>query len=203
MAETNRQTLASYEAHAQDYIAGTPRIVSGPVKLWIDAALEGLDREASILELGSAFGRDAAYIKNLGYKIECTDATQAFLEHLRAHGFTARYFNILTGRLPAIHDLILANAVLLHFTGDEVSAILRKMAEGLKPGGRFAFSLKQGEGEEWSNAKLNAPRYFRYWRPAELPALLRQAGFTGWHIETAATDRKHAGWIYAIAHMGA
>ena len=97
------------------------------------------------------------------------------------------------------YDLILANAVLLHFSRGEFRAVLGKMAGALKPGGRFAFSLKQGEGEHWSTMKLNAPRYFCYWQPEHLPPLLREAGFDRWDVSVVKTQRQHAEWIYAIA----
>jgi 2-polyprenyl-3-methyl-5-hydroxy-6-metoxy-1,4-benzoquinol methylase len=199
--QSNAQTIASYEAHVPAYIAGTAQEVSGPAKDWIDAALDGLAPGARLLELGSAFGRDARYIMGRGYRLECSDATQGFIEHLRAQGFTARRFNALTDELDHPYDLIIANAVLLHFTRAECAYVLAKLAAAVRPGGRCAFSLKQGDGEEISTMKLNAPRYFCYWQPGDLPEILRAAGFAGWDIATANTDRKHAQWIYVIAHM--
>ena len=201
MNNTNFQTLQSYEGHVEEYVSGTADAVSGASKDWIDAALHGLPVNSAILELGSAFGRDAAYIEQQGYTVECSDAAQGFVEHLQRNGFRARLLNVLTGPVPEGWDLILANAVFLHFTRPEFQAALAKMAKALKPQGRLAFSLKQGDGEEWSNAKLNAPRYFCYWQPEALPPLLRQAGFSRWDIKAVATSRKHADWIYVIASI--
>lgn len=199
MEKTNIQTLQSYEAHVGDYISGTSDVVSGPSKDWIDAALNGLPKDSAILELGSAFGRDAAYIERQGYCVECSDAAQGFLDHLKRNGFRARRLDVLIDPLPAAWDLIIANAVFLHFTPTEFAAALAKTSNALAPQGRFAFSLKQGDGEEWSSAKLNAPRYFCYWQTEALPPLLEQAGFTHWDIKSVMTERTHAAWIYVIA----
>ena len=52
MSDTNKTTIQSYNEHIQDYIDGTPQEVSGSVKLWIDASLDGLSLDARILEIG-------------------------------------------------------------------------------------------------------------------------------------------------------
>lgn len=163
MNDSNHQTIQSYEAHVQEYINGTPQDVSGIVKEWLDEAIAGLAKDAHILEFGSAFGRDAAYLQNLGYQVECTDATQAFVDLLKQKGFNARQLNAITDDLGGSYDLVLANAVLLHFTRDETKQVLQKVFAALNPGGTFAFTLKQGEGEKWSEDKLGAPRYFCFW----------------------------------------
>jgi SAM-dependent methyltransferase len=199
MTETNKKTLASYDQHVPEYVTGTSNVVSGATKSWIDAALNGLPRDATLLELGSGHGRDALYIQQQGYEVACTDATPAFVEHLRGLGLQASHFNALTDIVASKFDLIFANAVLLHFTREEFVMVLAKMAGALKPDGRFAFSLKRGNAEEWSNAKLNAPRYFCYWEPEALPVLLSRAGFSSWSIDAVTTERTHPDWICVIA----
>lgn len=199
MAGSNERTIATYDRHVPEYVARTSDIVSGAFQAWIDSALHDLPCDAAILELGSGHGRDALYIGTRGYAVSCTDATPAFVDHLRGLGLDAGHFNALTDSLAEDHDLIFANAVLLHFARDDFSAVLGRMAKALRPGGRFAFSLKQGDGETWSEAKLNAPRYFCYWQPDALPALLSKAGFSQWTIDAIAMEREHSDWIFVIA----
>jgi hypothetical protein len=38
-------------------------------------------------------------------------------------------------------------------------------------------TLKEGDGEAWSSAKLQAPRWFVYWRPDALQDVLASAGW--------------------------
>ena len=196
---TNSETLQSYEARVQEYIDGTSQILVGAAKEWIDAALADLSPEAKIVELGSAHGRDAAYIVSKGFEVECTDAVAGFISQLQAKWFNARHYNALTDDLGNEYDLILANAVLLHFNKAELALVLRKLLHSLKKGGRLAFSLKQGQGEVWSVAKIGAPRFFCYWEQAELEPFLGSAGFTRWSIEEALTGRVHAEWLFVIA----
>ncbi len=156
----NSETLQSYEARVQEYIDGTSQTVAGAAKDWIDDALAGLSPEAKIVELGSAFGRDAAYIVSKGFEVKCTDAVAGFVSQLQAKGFNARHYNALTDDLGNEYDLIFANAVLLHFNKAELALVLKKLLHSLKRGGGLAFSLKRGQGEAWSAAKIGAPSSF-------------------------------------------
>ena len=132
-------------------------------------------------------------------RTRCTDAAPGFVRELRARGFDARQFNLLTDEFGATFDLILANAVLLHFDRAQLPRVLVKARTALNPPGRLAFSLKGGDGEGWSSAKLGAPRYFCYWRAQRIAALLDAAGFARWSIVEAHMNRAHADWIYVVA----
>lgn len=106
MSETNSRTLESYNEHIQEYIDGTPQVVSGDVQRWIDASLQGLPLDAKIIEVGTAFGRDASYIENQGYKVERTDATEGFVDWLNQNGHPARVFNLISDDFDNNYDLV-------------------------------------------------------------------------------------------------
>lgn len=199
MTGSNSETLASYQDRVQQYVDGTAQEVFGAAKAWIDRALDGLATDARILELGSAFGRDAAYMAAKGFTVECSDAVPGFVALLREKGFAARRLNLLTDAVDGPYDLILANAVLLHFTRAEFAAVLTKLAAALNPGGRLAFSLKKGLGEAWSDAKIGAPRYFCYWDCETLEPALSEAGLAHWDLREEMTERAHGEWLFLIA----
>lgn len=201
MTETNPTTVASYNEHIQEYIDGTPKNVEGFVQTWIDDTLSGLPTNARILEIGSAFGRDADYIEGKGYAVERTDATPGFVELLQNNGHEARLLNAITEELGNGYDLIFADAVLLHFTRDEARSVIRKVSGALNAKGRFAFTLKYGEGEGWSDEKLGAPRYFCYWDSETIKPIIEQSGFTNIRItdDFTATVGSKAKWIQVIA----
>jgi 2-polyprenyl-3-methyl-5-hydroxy-6-metoxy-1,4-benzoquinol methylase len=201
MSDNNSETLRSYEARVTAYTEGTSQTVHGPAKAWIDSILNELQQNAKILEIGSAHGRDAIYFREMGFKIECTDAVSGFVSQLRASGFDARLFNVLSDELNEKYDLIFANAVLLHFDRSEFILVLRKLRSALKHGGQLAFSLKQGRGEAWSREKIDAPRYFSYWERENLEPLLAATDFTKWTIEESHTGRAHAEWLFVTAYV--
>ncbi|HET6925015.1 MAG TPA: methyltransferase domain-containing protein [Candidatus Saccharimonadales bacterium] len=197
----NDETLAAYEEHVNEYVAGTPRTANGTVKDWIDRALSFVPVRSTVLELGSAFGRDADYMESLGYKVQRTDAAKGFVNLLRGQGKDARVLNAITDDLGGPHAIVFANAVLLHFERTELQEVLQKVHAALAPGGVFAFTVKKGEGEEWSSAKLGAPRHFVYWQAEQLQSYLEAAGFVDCAIEDGSTT--NAEWLQVIAHKSA
>lgn len=201
MSESNNRTIVSYENHIQEYIDGTPQEVTGAVKNWINHSLAGLPLDARIIEIGSAFGRDAAYIENMGYSVERTDATPGFVEYLKQNGNDARFFNALTDNFSGQYDLVFADAVLLHFNREETSTVVSKVFSALKEGGRFSFSLKQGDGEAWSEDKLGAPRYFCYWTSEQIANTLHSSGFLNVSIQDFDNSgRNNAKWLHILAY---
>lgn len=198
MSETNSRTVESYNAHIQEYIDGTPHEVSGVVKDWLDSSLADVPKDARILEFGSAFGRDAEYLTGLGYTVECTDATPAFVDLLQQKGFDAKILNAITDELPQGLDFVLANAVLLHFTRDEASQVIGKVFDALNANGKFVFTLKQGEGEDWSEEKLGAPRFFCYWTEPQIHEVLESTGFSEVQI-SGDKATANATWLQIVA----
>jgi predicted TPR repeat methyltransferase len=187
-SDENQCTLRAYEEHASEYARTAGHVTAG-VKAWLDESAAGLSAAARILELGSATGRDASYLRSLGYAVECTDATAAFVALLQDTGLGARQLNVITDDLGGPYDLVLANAVLLHLTRGQLQSVLHKIRKSLGERGRLAFTLKRGKGEEWSNAKLGAPRFFCYWEAGPLRGLLATAGFTDARITGCASVR--------------
>lgn len=175
----NAVTLASYAAHIDEYMTRTPRCISEWVTSWLGRAIDGLSLESSILEIGSGPGRDAQYLRELGFNVECSDACAEWISHLTSIGLPARRLNVLTDDVgEKCYDLILANAVLLHFGEGDFVVALTAIKRALKPGGSFAFTVKRGAGSAWETEKLGAPRFFMYWEEDSLLDILREAGLS-------------------------
>lgn len=173
----NELTIASYEDNAGRYAEATRNDISGLLKDWLDGAVEGLSKDASIFEIGSGTGRDALYLHSKGYSVQCSDATEAFLLHLLSRGIDAKRFNITSDSFSNRYDLVLADAVLLHLTRVQLRDALVKVRASLAEGGRFAFTLKEGEGEAWTDKKIGKPRYFCYWSEQDIKVELEKAGY--------------------------
>ena len=198
MSEANNRTVESYNAHIQEYIDGTPHEVSGVVKDWLDGSLADMPKDARILEFGSAFGRDTEYLAGLGYTVECTDATPAFVDLLQQKGFDAKVLNAITDELPQGFDFVLANAVLLHFTRDEASQVIKKVFDALNTNGRFAFTLLQSTKDNTWDNRLGAPRFFCYWTEPQIREVLESAGFCGVEI-SGDKETANATWLRIVA----
>jgi len=173
---SNEITLQSYESKIEECIKTIPPITV-EVKKWLNHALSYIKKEDAILEIGSGIGQDAKYIESKGYKVQTSEGAKGFVEVLKKQGFQARVLNILNDAIDKDYNLIFANRVFLHFTPEELEKILNKIYQSLKYQGILAFSVKYGEGSEWFQGEIDAPRYYCYWKPRGLEEILRKTKF--------------------------
>lgn len=160
----------------------------------IDATLAGRPKTAAILEIGSAFGREAKYLASTGYQPDLTDGSAGFVEYLNAHGMAARLLDVVNQPILRQYDVVFALAVLLHFTGEDFDKAVANVRAALKKDGVFVFSLMRGEGERWTDGKLAAPRYFRYWQEGELRERLWDLGMA----VTEVRDGLEGRWMFVV-----
>lgn len=195
MSDANTRTIRTYQTGVERYIDGTQAIVSGNQKKWIDLAFSDIESSARVLEIGSAFGRDAMYLMSLGYKPHLTDATPGFVEYLRTKGLDAEVLDIINDRPPGTYDAVFASAVFLHFTNADFDKAVKHVHDSLDKNGKFIFSLKKGQGETWSTEKMGQERYFHYWERSTVDARLGRYGLSLVNEHTFEDDI----WLYLTA----
>ena len=173
-------TLRSYQAAAQRYIDRSPPAPApdSPLTRLLDGLAE-LAGGSHVLELGCGGGRDALALEQRGLTVTRTDATPAFVEHMRAAGHEARLLDVRSDELGGPYDAVLANAVLLHLGRAELERALQRIRSAVGDTGLLAVTLKEGDGARWSTAKIGLPRHFTYWREPALRELLTR---TGWAV---------------------
>ena len=199
MQNANKKTIQSYESSINEYIQNTPIKHGAVVEDWINKSIQALNPDAKILEIGSAHGRDAKIIEEKGFYVEKTDATKGFVDILQKDDPKARILNIITDNLDSTYDLIIANAVFLHFDNKDMQSSTTKVYSALNPGGVFSLTLKQGEGEAWQDNKGMAPRYFNYWSKDDIVELLVATGFTDVDAWVNSSYGPNKSWIMVIA----
>ena len=195
MRDPNAVTLASYNAKAREYITGSPQEVTGGLKKFIDAAFADVSYGSTVLEVEAGFGRDALYLQGKGFAVIPTDGAQSFVKELQQRGLPAYELNILEDSFPKV-DVIFANAVFLHLSIEELRRVLVKSRQALNLAGKLIFTVKKGEGEEFSEEKLDRPRYFAYWNVENITAELVRAGFTAGSISEDITG--DTTWIQVV-----
>ncbi|MDB5184761.1 MAG: hypothetical protein JWN38_569 [Candidatus Saccharibacteria bacterium] len=195
MSEREDITLATYQANADQYRQLTGAL-SAPMLRFLDkfADLVGTGR---ILEIGSGPGREAKYLEARGLQVARTDATPAFVDMMRADGFAAELLDVRTDELGGPYAGVLANAVLLHLSRPDIKSVTERVSQALVPAGLLAFTLKEGDGEAWSNDKLGSPRYFTYWREPAVRTLLQESNWEIVSIERTANSEQP--WINVLA----
>ena len=190
-------TLRTYEEAAEDYRRHRRNEVPPPVRALIERVVALVPPGARCLEIGSGPGLEAEFLEERGVRVTRTDATAAFVEMMREDGHDAFRLDIRTDELGGAWQLVWANAVFLHLTRPEFAAALRKVHAALAAGGRFAFTVKEGDGDEWHTRKLGLPRHFTYWREPELRAALDATGWRVEHLDQVAGEVDD--WLYVIS----
>lgn len=188
-------TLRTYETAARRYRDQTQG-QSPELLAWLTDLAGRAGPGARVLELGSGPGADAAHLETLGLRVDRTDATAAFVEMLRADGHEARLLDARHDGFGGPYDVVLADAVLLHLNRLEFADALKRVRAAVRPGGLLALTLKEGDGEAWSTAKLDLPRHFTYWREPALRAELARAGWVPLSIEHVAAREP---WLFVLA----
>ena len=197
MENPSEKTIETYRQNFDTYVERTPAETSGEIKEWMDSFASHVPQNGTILEIGSASGRDARYLKNKGFKVVCTDIIPQALQKLSDEGFETAEFDFRNKPKPewdGRFDGFFANAVLLHAPQNVFEHALINISFTLKKNGVAAFSLKTGEGEEISSEKMDAPRYFRYHTEAEIRDIVSKLPFEIINISHADQGK----WLHVI-----
>ena len=192
----HHRTLDVYEQGAERYEA-----TQGPPRTWylafLDRIATSLGAGAAVLELGSGTGEAAHYLADHGLVVQPSDGAVAFVERMRDTGLSPVRLDVLTDDLGGPWDAVVAFAVLLHLTREELGTVLDRMREAVRPGGLLAFTVKEGDGSAWSDHRLGSPRFFTFWRAGPLAEVLADHCWTVQELERHAGDRDD--WILVMA----
>jgi SAM-dependent methyltransferase len=191
------KTIETYRDNFDKYVERTPAELGDEAKGWMDSFASYVPDGGTILEIGSASGRDARYFTAKGLKVVCTDVIPGALQKLSDEGFETAEFDFRDKPKPewmGRFDGFFANAVLLHAPPDVFESALKNIAGILKENGVAAFSLKTGEGEEITSEKMDAPRYFKYYNQEGLRTILDKLPFE--IIDLSHADQEK--WIHVI-----
>jgi SAM-dependent methyltransferase len=198
---TKRVTVASYDAYAEAYRAGT---TATPDRQVLDRFVAAVGPGGRVLEVGSGPGRDALALEEAGLSVRRTDITPAFVAMLRRDGQRADVVDPLTDDLrdperEAPYDGVWASASLVHARREDLPRILDRLAEATRPAGVLHLALKEGDGARFSvHGNVAAPRHFTFWREQPLRSVLEQSGWVPEHVETATSPRGEA-WLDVLA----
>lgn len=193
------RTLLAYERGADDYAARTEHRRSGLV----DDLLGLVPPGSSVLELGSGPGRDADALEAAGLRVDRTDGARSFVDRLRSAGHDARVLDVRHDPFGGPYDAVFANAVLLHVPRAELTRVLRRSLDAVRPGGVLAATVKQGAGSGWTDRKLEDPRHVTLWGADELAALVQQSGWHDVVVRDTTTPTSADRWLTVTARRPA
>jgi SAM-dependent methyltransferase len=135
-----------------------------------------------VLDLGCGSGEDTPALASMGLRCVGLDISAGLLD-------LTRRFEALAGRaflgdlrsLPfaeGAFDAVWADGSVHHVTKSEVRGVATEVARVLKPSGVFALSVELGlhDGYVTGGDNVQGKRWYSYFEPDELRAILRRAG---------------------------
>lgn len=190
----NARTVASYELIAEDYARET----AGGDLLDVLQRLVAAVPEGDVLEIGSGPGWDADALEVYGLRVRRTDVTEAFVAVQAARGKEVDRLDVVTDDLGGPYDAVVALHVLQHVEPKHVRDVLARVERSLRPGGRFAVSVRLGEGTGWEVGESGNPYYRSLWSEDDFVAALSIAGLTvAWRAQSV--DEEASRWLYVLA----
>ena len=164
--DITRRTLDYYDAHAQQFFAGT---IDHDVSQNIAALLGAIDAAPpfTLLDLGCGPGRDLKTFSAAGHRAIGVDGAAQFVAMARAYsGCEVWQQDVVHLDLPpAMFDGIFANAVLFHVPSLALPNVLDDLYAALKPGGVLFASNPRGQNEEgWQGARYGSYYDFDTWQ---------------------------------------
>jgi SAM-dependent methyltransferase len=125
----------------------------------------------SLLEIGAGPGHFAAWFRDQGLDVTCTDLSPEMVRLCRAKGLTAHVMDFLNLDFPpGSFDAVFALNCLLHVPSDDLPRVLATVHRLLRPGGLFFYGVYGGYAFEgvWPEDRHDPPRYFVFYPDDEL-----------------------------------
>lgn len=181
-------TRKNYDLHAKHFADHTT-IFRGKLGGWMDRFTGELPQGSRILDIGSGAGRDAAYMVERGFDVTGIDFSSELVRIAKKNVSIAQ-FQIMDFEemdFPSdSFDGVWASASLLHVPRKNLLPVLKNIHTILKEGGLFFSLFRLGEGEKFTVERRGGAdlrRFYAYYQPKELQALLGQAGFSNIQYE--------------------
>ena len=152
-------TVQYYNTHAKKYFDKNHDIHQWLANIY-STLLNNLDQNVSILELWSWTWRDANYIESLWYTVRRSDFSDGFINLQREQWKNIEKINAIEFTLNESFDLIIANAVLVHFDENQIKSSLASIKNHLHRNWLFFFSFRSHSSENAHTQKSGDTRFF-------------------------------------------
>ena len=145
----NQETLQYYENNAESFISGT---VNADMREARQRFLQLLPENALILDFGCGSGRDTKAFLEHGYRVDAIDGSAELCRQASDYtGICVRQMLFQELDISNYYDGVWACASILHLSKIEISDVLKRISNALKPGGILYTSFKYGTFEGMRN----------------------------------------------------
>lgn len=216
MSIENEQTIKVYEKKANHYIkTGIIHDNLNPIKAEkkkielenrIKEYFKDISTGGNILEIGSANGENAKYLKGLGYEVTGSDIADDFIQATKDQGINTIKYNVLRDKLDSKYDGVFCWRVFVHFTLDDLEVALKNIYELLEDNGILMFNVMNREvrnvDNEWvdfsNEYHMGEKRFYNYFRENDINNIVNNIGYTIDKIEKEGRDENNKWIIYKL-----
>ena len=216
MSLQNKKTLEAYEEGAKNYLKSTKlattlykenaKRAKKELQVFLKETFKSIPKQSKVLEIGSADGNNAKYIKELGYNVTASDIAKDFLQAIKDNGLEPIKFNLLEDKFMDKYQVIFCWRVFVHFTKDDVLRALKRSYNALEDGGLFIFSVINKECKKVSNEWVDFPdvyhlgveRYFNYYSKDELDKIIHKTKFKIFSCQDSVAENGIKWLIYIL-----
>ena len=199
--DPKRLVEAGYDRIAEQYLA-SKRPLDAPIEALLEALVAGLPPTAAVLDLGCGAGLPVTRWLSERAAVTGVDVSAAQLALAARHVPGARLIkaDMTAVTFPASSfDAVIALCSIIHVPRAEQGALVRRIHEWLRPGGRFlaTWAVHGWEGQEDDWEGWGAPMWWSHYDQATSLALLERAGFAIERAErlTGADET----WLWVLA----
>ena len=190
------RTLSAYDREAETYLS---RSRDWPDEPWIDKLADRLESGATVLDLGCGPGGAAKCFADKGFNVTAVDGSPEMVRIAREQtGLDVAQMRFEDLDVVGKYDAVWSSFALHHVVKSALPGILTRIATALRPGGHFMISVKTGDREAYDGLD----RFYAYYQPCELTALLEAAGFATVETEEGhgvGLDGTPSGLIWVLA----
>lgn len=195
MSKENKKTVEVYKQTAHLYLANSAehdRIDPDKankkrekLEKLIKESFLTLPENAKVFEIGSGEGKNAKFMKDLGFEVTASDTADDFIEATRKLGVNTIKFDALEDDFPEKYSGMFCWRVFVHFTKDDALKVIQKAYDNLEDGGVFIFNAINRETKEIDNEwvdfegeyHMGVERYYSYFRQEELDNIIHKTKF--------------------------
>ncbi|HEY5600505.1 MAG TPA: class I SAM-dependent methyltransferase [Patescibacteria group bacterium] len=172
------ETLNTYNKYAVDYDKETKDFWEKFPTGFLDY-FAGSIGKGKILDLGSGPGRDGLLLSNRGLDVVCLDASLSMTELTKSKNLISIQADLL--KIPFKNesfDGVWAYTSLLHIRRKYFPQALSEINRILKPGGKLALGLIEGDKQGYfKSSEMQTRRFFTYYQFNEVQTHLKNQGF--------------------------
>jgi ubiquinone/menaquinone biosynthesis C-methylase UbiE len=177
--DSQKITTESYNNTVKDYIKFTEGLHQFTES---NKFVSYLPKKSNILDLGCAYGRDAAIFIKKGHKVIGIDLSRNMIKAAKARVPKAKFYVMDIRKLKFNDDYfggVWGSKVYLHVPKKDILRSLKEIYRVIKPGGIFYLSVKRGKGEKVLPDKRykGINKFWSFFLKNEIEQEILKAGF--------------------------